>query len=162
MEAPLSKTFFTRRVELVSRSNGFKLYSKLGVECLSTTELLFPKRKLRLQLIRARPIFNMISDTTNVSLGIVDRSICVLRIALMYDYHKKRMNILAFPPVNCNYLKLLAKTFIIPARKDSFYRRKLFEQASSSNCYWNKQKLSFHWPVHWISFLVSIIRSQTN
>ena len=161
MEAPLSETFLARRVELVSRSHGFQLYSKLGVEFFSTTEQLHPKKKLRLQLIRARPNFNMISDNTNLSLGIVDRSICVLRIVLRYEYHKKRMNILAFLPVSCNYLEFLA-SFIIPARKNSLSKKKHFKQASSSsNCYWNKQKLSIHWPVHWIYFLVSIIRSQT-
>ena len=75
LEAPLSDPFFTRRMEMLSRPDGFMFYGKLGVEFFSTSELLYPVMKIRLRLIRARPNFYMISDNPNVSLGIVDCSL---------------------------------------------------------------------------------------
>ena len=75
MEAPLSEPFFTRRMKMLSRPDGFMLYGNLGVEFFSTSELLYPYMKIRLRLIRARPDFYMISDNPNVSLGNVDRSL---------------------------------------------------------------------------------------
>ena len=89
-EAPLTEPFFTRRMKMLSRPDGFMLYGKLGVGFFSTSELLFPNMKVRVQLIRARPNFCMISDNPNVILGIVDCSVYTRRIALKDDYHKKR------------------------------------------------------------------------
>ena len=71
---PLPDPFFTRRMKLLSRPDGFMLYGKLGMDFFSTSELLYPNMKIRLRLIRARPNFYMISDNPNVSLGIVDCS----------------------------------------------------------------------------------------
>ena len=53
MEAPLSEPFFTRRMKMLSRPDGFMLYGKLGVDFFSTSELLYPNMKVRLRLIRA-------------------------------------------------------------------------------------------------------------
>ena len=64
--------FFTRRMKLYSRLDGFMLYGKLGIDFLTTSELLYPNAKVRIRLIRARPNFYMISENPNVSLGIVD------------------------------------------------------------------------------------------
>ena len=99
MEAPLSEPFFTRRMKMLSRPYGFILYGKLGVDFFSTSELLYPNMKVRLRLIRARPNFYMVSDNPNVSLGIVDCSLYFRRIALKDDYHKKRMDMIAYNPV---------------------------------------------------------------
>ena len=71
--------------------------------------------KIILRLIRARPNFDMISDNPNVSLEIVDCSLYTRRIALKDDYHKKRMDMLAYAPPEYTFLETLAKTFIIPA-----------------------------------------------
>ena len=101
---PLPEPFSTRRMKLLSRPDGFMLYGKLGIDFFSTSELLYPKMKIRLRLFRARPNFYMISDNPNVSLGIVDCSLYTRRIALKIDYHKKRMDLLAYAPVECNYL----------------------------------------------------------
>ena len=65
------------------------LYGKLEINFFSTSELLYPNMRIRLRLIRARPNFYMISDNPNVSLGIVDCSLYIRRIALKDDYHKK-------------------------------------------------------------------------
>ena len=98
--------FFTRRMELLSRPDRFMLYGKLGIDFFSTSELLYPNMKVRLRLIRARPNFYMISDNPNVSLGIVDCSLYTRRIALKDDYHIKRMDMLAYAPVQYNYLEI--------------------------------------------------------
>ena len=82
--------------------------------------------KVRLRLIRARPSFYMISDNPNVSLGIIDCSVYTRRIALKDDYHKQRMDMLAYTPVEFNYLETLAKTFIIPARQNQFIQENIF------------------------------------
>ena len=129
MEAPLSEPFFTRRMKMLSRPDDFMLYGKLGVDFFSTSELLYSNMKVRLRLIRARPNFYMISDNHNVSLGIVDCSLYTRRIALKDDYHKKRLDMLAYTPVEFNYLETLAKTFIIPARQNQFIQENIFNNA---------------------------------
>ena len=126
---PLPDPFFTRRMKLLSRPDGFMLYGKLGIDFFSTSELLYPNMKIRLRLIRTRPNFYMISDNPNVSLGIVDCSLYTRRIALKDDYHKKRMDMLAYAPVEYNYLETLAKTFIIPARQNQFIQENIFNNA---------------------------------
>ena len=96
---PLPDPFFTRRMKLLSRPDGFMLYGKLGIDFFSTSELLYPNMEIRLRLTRARPNFHMISDNPNVSLGIVDCSLYTRRIALKDGYHKKRMDMRAYAPV---------------------------------------------------------------
>ena len=53
LEAP----FFTKRMKLYSRPDGFMLYGKLGIDFLTTSELLYPNMKVRISLIRTRPNF---------------------------------------------------------------------------------------------------------
>ena len=129
MEAPLSEPFFTSRKKMLSRPDGFMLYGVLGVDFFSTSELFYTNMKIRLRLIRARPNFYMISDNPNVSLGIVDCSLYTLGIALNDDYHKKRMDMLAYIPVEFNYFETLAKTFITPARQNQFIQENIFNNA---------------------------------
>ena len=62
----------------------------------------------------------MISDNPNVRLGIVSCSLYALRIALKDGYHTERIDMLAYTPVEYNYLEISAKTFIIPARRNQF------------------------------------------
>ena len=126
---PLPDPFFTRRMKLLSRPDAFMLYGKLGIDFFSTFELFYPNMKIRLRLIRARPNFYMISHIPNVSLGIVDGSLYTRRIALKDDYHKKRMDMLAYAPVEYNYLVTLANTVIIPARQNQFIQENIFNYA---------------------------------
>ena len=102
MEALLSEPFLTRRMKLLSRPDGFMLYVKLGVDFFSTSELLYSNMKVKLRLIRARPNFYKISGNPNVSLVIVDCSLYTRSIALKDDYHKKKMDMLAYTPVQFN------------------------------------------------------------
>ena len=71
----------------------------------------------------------MNSDNPNVSLGFVGCSFYTRRIALKDDYHKKRMDMLAYTPVEFNYLETLAKTFIIPTRQNQFIQENVFNNA---------------------------------
>ena len=121
--------FFSRRMKLYSRLDGFMLYGKLGVDFLTTSELLYPIMKVRIRLIRARPNFYMISENPNVSLGIVDCSLYTRCVMLKEDYHKKRMSQLAYAPVGYNYMETLAKTYIIPARQNQFIQENIFNNA---------------------------------
>ena len=126
---PLPDPFFTRRMKLFSRPDCLMLYGKVGIDFFSTSVLLYPNMKIRLRLIGARPNFYMISDNPNVSLGIVDCSLYTSRIALKDNYHKKRMDKLAYAPLDYNYLETLAKTFIIPARQNQFFQENVFNNA---------------------------------
>ena len=85
--------------------------------------------KVRLQLIRARPIFYMITENPNVSLGIVDCSPYTRRIALKDDYHMKRMEMLSYTPLEFNYLETIAKTLIIFARQNQFIQENFLNNA---------------------------------
>ena len=129
MEAPLSEPFFTRRMKLLSRPDGFMLYGKLGIDFFSTSELLYPNMKIKLRLIKARPSFYLISDNPNVSLGVLDCFLYTRCIGLKDDYNKKRMDMLAYAPVEYNYLETLAKAFIIHARQNQFIEENIFNNA---------------------------------
>ena len=56
----------------------------------------------RLRLIGARSKFYIIGDNPNFTLGIVDCSLYNRPTALKDDYHKKRMDMLAYVPVEYN------------------------------------------------------------
>ena len=114
MESPLCEPFSARRMKMLNRSDGFMLFGKLGADFFSTFEMLNPNMNFRLRLIRARPNFHKISDNLNVSPGIVDCPLYTRRIALMDDYQKNRMDMLAHTPVELNYLKTLADFYLSP------------------------------------------------
>ena len=114
---------------MLIRPDGFMLYGKFRVDFFSTSELLYPNMKTRLQLIRARPNLYMISNNPSVSLGVNDCSLYTRRIAREDAYHKKRMGMLANSPVEFIYLETLAKTFIIPARQNQFIQENIFNKA---------------------------------
>ena len=105
------------------------LYGKLGVDFFSTSELLHPNMKTRLRLIGARPNFYIISDNPNFSLGIVDYSFYTRRIALKDYYHKNRMDMLAYTPMEFNHLETLAETFIMPGRQNQLIQEVIFNNA---------------------------------
>ena len=129
MESPSSKRFFTKRMKTLSRTDGFMLYGKLGVDFFSTSELRYANMKNRLRPIRARHNVYMASDNPTVSREIVDCSPYTRRIALKDDFHKKRLDRLAYTPVEFNYLDTPAKTFITPARQNHFIQKNVFNNA---------------------------------
>ena len=85
----LEDRFFTSRMKMYSRLDGFMLYGKLGIDFLTTSALQYPNMKVRLRLIRARPNFYMISENPYFSLGFVDCSLYTRHVMLKEDYHKK-------------------------------------------------------------------------
>ena len=68
----------------------------------STSELLYPNWRIRLRLLGLRLSSYVITDNPNVSLGIVFCSLYTRRIVLKDDYCKKRMDIIAYTPVEFN------------------------------------------------------------
>ena len=125
-EKLLEGPFITRRMKLYSRPEGFMLYGKLGIDFLTISELLYPKMKIRIRLIRARPNLYMISENRNVSLGIVDCSLYTRRVMLKKDYHKIRKSQVAYAPVEYNHMETLAKTYINHARQNQFIQENIF------------------------------------
>ena len=121
--------FFTRRKKLYSRPDGFMFYGKFGIDFLTTSELPYPNMKIPIKLIRARLAFYMMSDNTNVSLGIVDCSLYTRRVMLKENNHNKRMSQLAYAPVEYNYMEKSAKSYIIPARQNQFIQKNIFNNA---------------------------------
>ena len=119
----------TKRMKLYSRPDCFMLHGKLGIDLLTTSELLYPDMKVGIRLIPARPNFYMISENPNVSLGIVDSSLYTRRVMLKEDYHKERMYQLAYAPVEYNYMETLAKTSINPARQKQIFQENKFNNA---------------------------------
>ena len=101
---PCLNPFFTGKKKVLSSPDGFKLYGKLGIDFFSAFELLYREMKARLCLIRARPNLYMISDNPDVNLGIVEYSLYPCLFYLKDEYHKKRMDMLAYTPVEYNYL----------------------------------------------------------
>ena len=87
-------TIITTRKKKLGRPEGFVLCGKLGVDFFSSCGLLYSNLNIRLRLIRARPVFYMISDNPNVSHGFVHCSLYIRRNALRDDYHRKRKDML--------------------------------------------------------------------
>ena len=129
IQAPLSEPFLKRRMKMLISTECFMLYGTSGVDFSSAFKLLYQNVNLRLRLITAIHIFYMISDRSNVSLGIIDCSLYNRRIALKDDYHKKQMDMLDYIPVEFIFLELLAKTFAIPARQNQFILESIFNNA---------------------------------
>ena len=155
--------FFTRRMKSLSWPDGFMLYGKLVIDFFSFSLLPYPNMKIRLHLIRARPNFYKISDNPNVSLGIVVCSVYTHRIALKDDSHKKRMDMLAYAPVEYKYWETLTKAIHQTCEKKPIRSIKHFQQCSHSlsrDC--NEHKLCLHWFFQWKPLLVWTIWSQTN
>ena len=88
-DAPLFELFFTLRLKTLSKPDGFMLNDKLNVEFFTNSDLIYPIKKNRLPLFRARYNFYIISDNPSVSLGIVDCWLYTRCFALKEYYQKK-------------------------------------------------------------------------
>ena len=109
--------------------------------------------KVRIRLFRARPKFYMITDNPNVTHGFVDCSLYTRCIGLKVDYHKKRMDMLAYMlRWNTTIWKLWQRHLSFhPVKINS--PRKLFQQCShSSSRNSHEYKLCFHWFFHFKPF----------
>ena len=111
-------TLFTRKMKMLSRCDGFKLYGKLGVDLFSTFELLYPNMKNRLGLIRARHIFYMISDNPNNILGFVDESLYLVALLSRMNITKKQWTSFLWSWTNWKLLQRLPS--FLPDKTSSF------------------------------------------
>ena len=162
LEAPLSQRFFTRRMKMLSRPDSFILSVKLGVYFFSTSELVYPKMKIRLRLITARSNFYVISDNPNVSLGIVDCSLQARRITLKDDFHKKWIDMLGLTPVEINYWNLLERLSSFPPDKTSSFKKTFSTMLQFVGLLLQWLQTCIGWIVYWKYILISTIWSQTN
>ena len=106
---------------MLSTADGFMLYGKMGVDFISTSELLYRTLKDRLRLIRARPIYSMLPGNPYNIPGVVDYSLYTRCIALEKEHHKIGKAMLAYIPVEHNYLETLAKMLILLPDKTSLF-----------------------------------------
>ena len=58
-EAPFSKHFFIGRMQKLSIPNGFLSYGELSVDFFRSSQRVYVKKTVRLQLTRARPSYNL-------------------------------------------------------------------------------------------------------
>ena len=65
----------------------------------------------------------MISDNPNVSVEIVDCFFNIRRIALKDDYHRKRMDMPVYTPVELNISETHANNITIRARQNQFLKK---------------------------------------
>ena len=94
--------------------------------------MLYPFKKKRLQLIRARPESQLINDNNNVSLGTVDCSLYIYREALTEKKPQKRMDMTSCIPVEFSSLETLDTTLIIliiPVRQNQSFPEHVFNNA---------------------------------
>ena len=82
--------------------------------------MLDPKIIVRLPINRASSNLYMIRNTPNFSPGSVHCTLYNHCIALKDDYHKKRIDMHAYTPVDFDCLEKLAEVFIIPGRQSQF------------------------------------------
>ena len=122
----LGLNFFTRRMKMLSRPDGFMLYCKSSVDFFSSSDLPCPNMKVRLRLIWATPIFYMISHNPNVSFRFVHCFFVavVMFLRLMIITKKKRKYMLAYTTMDFNDLETLVLT-AIPARQNQLTRKSI-------------------------------------
>ena len=77
--------------------------------------------KIRLQLIRTRPVFYMISDIPNISVRIFECLLYTRCITFEEDHHKDRLDMPAYTQLEFIYLETLAKIFILPSRRKKWF-----------------------------------------
>ena len=151
---PLSDPFFTKRMKLLSRPDGFMLYGKLGFDFFSISELLYPNMKIRLRIIRARPLTWLAATPTSVlELWIAHFTLVVLLLRMSITKREW----------TCS-LMLLLNTIIrrLWQRHSSYlpdiHSRKHFQQYPHSvDCFCNEHKLYLYWFFYWKPILVSTI-----
>ena len=116
-------------MKILSRPVHFILHGILGLDFFPNSDLLYPNMKFRLRLFKTKPNIYMISDNPNLNLEFVDCSLYTGRIALGENYQKNQMNMLAYTPVEINYVETLATVLIIPGRQNQFLQENFFNNA---------------------------------
>ena len=120
---------FTDREKSLGAWITFLLYGRLAIDLFTCEKLLLPNTKARIKLIRARPIFYMLSDNPNVSLKTIDCSLFTRRILVAEPNHQYLQWNLEREPDQYNYMETIARTFIIPSRQNQFIQENIFNNA---------------------------------
>ena len=120
---------FTDRASSLATGIPFSLYGWFALDLFTCEKLLLPNTKVRIELIRARPSFYMLSDNPNVSLKIVDCSLFTRRILVAEPNHQYLQWDLEREPAQYNYMETIARTFIIPSRQNQFIQENIFNNA---------------------------------
>ena len=134
---PLPDPFFARKMELLSRPDGFNLNANFGIDFFSTFELLYPNMKIKLRLIRARPNFYLISDNPNVSLGIVvvHFTLVILLSRVIITEKEWTCSLMHLCSCRLQVFGDLGKDIHHTCETKPIHSRKHFQQCShSSNC----------------------------
>ena len=106
------------------------LLPKTRVDLFTCKKLLLPKTRVRIELIRARPNFYMLSGNPNVSLKVVDCSLFTRRILVAEPTRQHLQWNLEREPAHYNYMETIARTFIIiPSRQNQFIQENVFNNA---------------------------------
>ena len=136
MEAPLSEPFFRRRMKMLSRSDDFMLYGKMGVGFCCTSGLLYPYMKIGIRLFKARPNFYLISDTpaSGLELLIAHFTLVVLISRLIITGNERTCLLTLL--WSTTILETLAKTFIIPVRQNQFLLENIMLQFVGLQLQW--------------------------
>ena len=100
------------------------LYGDLEIICLSTSKLVFPNLKGRTQFIWTEQIFKKLTKTLMLILGLWRAHSALAVLLRKMIITKKRMDMLAYAPVDLNSMEALAKTFIISGRQNQFIQEK--------------------------------------
>ena len=130
LDALFSEFNFISRMNKLSRLQGFRLLGEFGVYFFSIPESLYPETKTGLQLERFRHIFYNISKSLNASLGNVDFLLHTWRIFLKDEYNNKRMDMLAYTPMQYKWLETLKKKCIINLGQKQLTQENIFNNAS--------------------------------
>ena len=136
--------FFTRRTKLYSRPDGFVLYGKLGIDFLTTSELLYPNMKVRIRLIRARPNFYMISENPMLA-WVLWFALCALGASCSKKTITKREVSTSWCSNRVQLHGNIGKDFYPSCTTESCHSRKYFQQRTyKSNSHCNEVKLCLY------------------
>ena len=119
---------FTDRANSLGTGITFSLYRRLAIDLFSCEKLLnccYQTPKLELNLFEL-DLFYKLHDKTNFSLKIVDCSLFTRRILVAEPDHQNLQWNLEREPAQYNYVKTIARTFIIPSRQNQFIQENIF------------------------------------
>ena len=96
---------------------------------LTSKKMLHSNTKVRIKLIRARPIVYMLPDNPNVILKFDDCSLFTRRILVAEPNHQYLQWNLEREPAHYKNMETIARTFIIPSHQNQFIQENVFNNA---------------------------------
>ena len=156
VKAPLSEPFFIRRTKMLSTPDGFMLYDNLGVEFSPLMKCYIQIGKKGYNKSEPYLFFTWLGTTPTFffELFIVLFTLVVLLSRMVIT---KNLDMLAYTPVEDNWLETLAKTFNILARQNQLIQENNSNRAPVRRIAIAIKNLWNHGIVLWKSNLVSAI-----